>query len=54
MTSWFNSLFWIIIGLHLVGLAALATQTLPPAAARELGAAVLSNGWTLPANCFSW
>jgi hypothetical protein len=54
MASRFNLLLWVALGLHLVGMAILATESLPPAAARAADVAPLPDGWTFPAGCLSW
>jgi hypothetical protein len=52
MTAWFDRLLWVAAGLAFVGVAVLATESLPSAAAARLLA--LPEGWTFPAGCLSW
>lgn len=55
MASWFDRLLWIILGLALVGMAILSTESLPPAAAvQSTGVQALADGWTFPAGCLPW
>lgn len=54
MTSWFNYLLWVALGLQLVGMAVLATESLPRVAVQQAGAVAPPDGWTFPAGCFSW
>ena len=52
MRSWFKLLFWIALGVQLVGMAILSRESLPPANAAQLtGVTALPDGWTFPPGC---
>ena len=55
MTSWFDRLFIVVMGLFLAGMVMLSGEALPPAAAVEqAGAVALPFGLTLADLCSPW
>ncbi len=55
MPSWFGLVFWVLMGLSVVGMAVLSTSDLRPAAAvQQATMAALPEGWTFPAGCLPW